>query len=199
MIERVHQPADGEPDALRGGTLQVTHLVRRVAHLALDRGQPFGREIDAALRGELEQRKGADHGGVEQEHTRVAVLPHDPRVDASGVHAALARDRVGEPERLQRRSRAHDRDRLIGPAPREVFRHHVERVRDDERDARVGARLHRTRDGVHDLDVLVQHIEAALARRRVVAGGDDQDVLVLDLVEPPTPHLDPRQQRAGRA
>ena len=55
------------------------------------------------------------------------------------------------------------------------------------------------RDGVHHLDVLVQHVEAALARRRVVAGGDDEDVLVLDLVEPAAPHLDPREQRAGRA
>ena len=50
---------------------------------------------------------------------------------------------------------------------------------------------------VHHLDVLVQHVEPALARRRVVAGRDDEDVLVLDLVEAAAAHLDPRQQRPG--
>ena len=88
----MHEPAHREADALRGGALQVADLVRRVAHVALDRREPLGREVDAALRGELHERQRADDGGVEQEHARVAVLADDPRVHAARVHAALARD-----------------------------------------------------------------------------------------------------------
>ena len=59
------------------------------------------------------------------------------------------------------------------------------------------ARLHRRRHRVHHRRVLVEDVEPALARLRVVAGGDHEDVLALDLVHRAAAHLDARQQRAG--
>ena len=42
-----------------------------------------------------------------------------------------------------------------------------------------------------------KHVEAGLARRRVVARGDHEDVLALDLVEAAAAHFDVREQRPG--
>ena len=60
----------------------------------------------------------------------------------------------------------------------------------NERDSRQLARLDGGRDDIHDHDVLVEDVESTLARRRVVAGGHDEDVLALDLVEAAPAHLD---------
>ena len=117
------------------------------------------------------------------------MLAHHPCVHTARVHTALACNAVGEPQRFERRSRAHHRDRLIAPSARQVFGHDVEWVGHDERDSRQLARLDGGRDDIHDHDVLVEDVESALARRRVVAGGHDEDVLALDLVEAAPAHL----------
>ena len=43
---------------------------------------------------------------------------------------------------------------------------------------------------VHHDDVLVEDVEPGLARRRVVAGGDDEDVFPVDLVEAAAAYFD---------
>ena len=169
-------PCDVEP-------LQVAHPIRGVAHFAFHLGEALRREVDAPSVGELEQRQRPDDCGVEQEHARVAVLAHDPRVHAARMHAALACDAVGEAERLERGSAAHDRDRTIGPAAGEVLGHHVEGVRHNHCDRWQRTGLDRVGDLGHHPDVLLLDVEPALARKGVVTGGDDEDVFAIDLVE----------------
>ena len=84
------------------------------------------REIDASLGRELHEWQRPDDGGVEQEHTRIAVLSDDPRMHTARVHAAIACDAVGEPERLERGAGAHHRHRPVVPPAGEVLGHHVD-------------------------------------------------------------------------
>ena len=133
--ERVHEPAHGEPDPLRGGALQFADLVCRGADIPFDCTEPFGGEFYPTLARELRERHRTDDRGIEQEHARVAVFADDPRMHAAGVHRAQACDRIGKPQRFERGARAHDRDVAAVPAPGEVFGQHVERVGDDKRDS----------------------------------------------------------------
>ena len=184
------RPLIVSPMPCTGGALEITYFVGGVTNIPFDRGETVRVEIDAALGGELGQRKSSDHCGVEQEHTRIAVLADDPRVNAARVYAALACDAIAQPQRFECRARAHDRDREISPPAGEVLGHDVEWIRDNEGDAGKLAGFDVSRDRLHDREVLVQHVQAALAGGRVMTRGDDENVFALDLVEAAPAYLD---------
>ena len=193
-------PLDGEPDALHGRALQVADLVRRVAHVALDRREPLRREVDAALRART-RRAAACRPPRSRAGTRTSRRARRPPTRARCAGARRTRARCASVSRSVS-SAVPEPITATGRSAQRRVRYSVITssglvTTSATRGQR--ARLDRGRDVVHHLDVLVQHVEPALARRRVVAGGDDEDVLVLDLVEPAPAHLDAARAAAGRA
>src|SRR4029079_10493740 len=83
----------------------------------------------------------------------------------------------------------------ICPTPGEVLGQHIERVADDDDDSRQAALLDQRRRVSHDLDVVLEGVEARLAGLGVVADRDDQYVLRLDAIDTKPTDLRVREER----
>ena len=129
-------PADGEPDAVGRGALQVPHGVGGGADLLLDLGLPVVGDVDAALAGELGERASRP-----PRHPRTGT-PTSRRARRSPRRGRCGRAH-GTPRRSPPRSAAC-RATCPSPSPRpppgpaacEVLRQHVEGARDHDRDRR---------------------------------------------------------------
>ena len=131
---------DSHGDAVIGRALALDDRVGARAHILLDLRQQRRAVGLAAQREAVRQVDARDVRAAEDGQLAVAVFADDDRVNAAAVHAQLLAQQLLEARAVEHRARADDaRGRIAGQTLR-LAGQNVDRVGDDQQDARKGRR-----------------------------------------------------------